>query len=255
MNDVSNNDLPTLEAYEAIIDLPVNSLNEEQKNTLSVYLIYTILMEKLPLEKINTYPNDIIERVNCILNNDSNSTYYIPLQNKLGDLLANLAIENSSNFSLEEFLKKDIHKPFPYECKYNESIPPNKAALGLIFPKSTFYCDVPNVILHEDVALRYFLKYDPDFERKLRYAADWHSKLMQEKKVIIIHFSSNVCGEAIYIPDEITEFQYNELKKINELLQKYNINGDTGYNVPLNILINDDEFQYMVIRCDENTKK
>ena len=105
------------------------------------------------------------------------------------------------------------------------------------------------------MALRYFLKYDPDFERKLRYAADWHSKLMQEKKVIIIHFLSNACGEAIYIPDEITEFQYNELKKINELLQKYNINGDTGYNVPLNILINDDEFQYMVIKCNENTKK
>lgn len=260
MNKISNNSSSVLEEYETIVDLPVDSLNEKQKNTLSVYLIYMILMEKLPREKINIYPNDIIERVNCILdhnedNYDIKNTYRTPLARELRDLLINLAIEDAPNFSLDEFLKMDTHKAFPYECKYNESIAPNKAAIGLIFPKSAFYCDVPIGYIHYVVVLRYFQKHDPDLAKKIKYTTDWHIKLMQEKKVIIIHFLPNACGEAIYIPDEITEFQYNELIKVNELLQKYNIIGETEYNVPLNILLDDEYFQDCVVKYNNSTRK
>ena len=255
MNKISNNSLSALSKYEAIINLPVESLNEKQKNTLSVYLLYMILTKKLPLEKISIYPNDIIERVTCILDYDINNNYRIPLVRELRDLLIDLAIEDAPNFSLDNFLKSNVYKGFPYECRYNKFIAPNKAALGLIFPEHTFYCNVPIDTIHFSVTIRLFQKSDPNLAHKLINSKSWQKTLMKEKNVIIIHFLPNACGEAIYIPEKITEFQYNELVKINELLQKYNIEGDTENRVPLNILLDDEEFQERIITNYNNPKK
>lgn len=255
MNKLPNNSPFTLSKYEEIINLPVESLNEKQKNTLSVYLIYMILTKKLPLEKINIYPNDIIERVTCVLDHDINNSYRIPLVKELHNLLIDLAIEDAPNFSLDNFLKSNVYKGFPYECRYNKFIAPNKAALGLIFPEHTFYCNFPIDTIHFSVAIRFFEKYDPNLVQKLINDKDWHNLLMKEKNVIIIHFLPNDCGEVIYIPEKITEFQYKELEKVNELLQKYNIEGDTEYSVPLNILIDDEEFQDRIITNNNNPKK
>ena len=215
--------------------------DEKVKEEVAVRLICSILYGVISQEELKQYPPDIINMVDTMLNNDVNSNIYDKILLPLTKSLTSIEINRSSSFSLEKFLAllDDTHM-YRYSCAVTDIY--DKAALGLIMPEDVFYCNVPLFSNHAEVTTQYYQMEDPSFP-DLRLKEGWHEYVMKEKKTIIIHFLPNEYGEAIYIPDEITEFQYNELLRINELLKYYNIESATNYkNMNLDEALNDEEF-------------
>lgn len=215
--------------------------DEKVKEEVAVRLICSILYGVTSQEELKQYPSDIINMVNTMLNNDIKSNIYDKILLPLTKSLVSIEINRSSIFSLEKFIAlPDDTRMYSYDCSITDMY--DKTALGLIMPESAFYCNVPPLSNHAWVTMQYYQMEDPSFP-DLRLKEGWHEYVMKEKKAIIIHFLLNEYGEAIYIPDEITEFQYNELLRINELLKYYNIESATNYkNMNLDEVLNDEEF-------------
>ena len=208
------------------------NLMEEEKDIIAASLAFHLLNEEINIEFINNFGIDIVNRVNIVINKDRSTKTYIRVNKLLEQIIRNKAIETSKDFSLEEFLKKeDIIESFKYKCEYNRK--GYKAALGLITPNQALYCDVP-IGNHAEMVSAYY-KDDPEYAYLNLQSIihpekpNWHEKVMEEKNAVIIHFMPNEFGAVIYIPNELTEFQYSELVKISETLIKNEVKPETNY--------------------------
>lgn len=187
---------------------------------LIAQLACEILLGKMTIEDLEKYNSSIKEEV---LN-----TLHLKNQ-KIGLLVNKILIQEeldkSDKFDLERFLDKP-----------DFSIGTHKAALGLIYDNHAFYCEVPFVSSHAHVATAYYRRKDPNYEELSVYGLlhpnngkEWQDKLMEEDHAIVIHFLPNEYGEAFFIPENITNYQKEELERINSLLQARNIATETNY--------------------------
>ena len=200
-----------------------NDINED-KFELVADLAFKILKEQIGINDIDNYPEEIKKEVINLLNNNSSFEYKTRLRVKI----CIDAIVDYKNFDLNEYVERDdSYYQFPFACPFNKKA--EKAALGYILPDNAIYCDVPIRNNHADVVTQIHRMIDPDYEDLRTYSVlhpenrDWHEKVMDEEKCIIIHFMSNNYGAVIYIPNEITPFQEQELNKINDILTENNI--------------------------------
>ncbi len=223
------------------------NLTEEEKDIIAASLAFHLLNEEINIEFINNFDIDIVNRVNIVINKDRSTKTYMRVNKLLEQIIRNKAIETSKDFSLEEFLKKqDYIESFKYKCEYNRK--EYKAALGLIMPNQALYCDVPTGN-HAEMLSAYY-KDDPEYAYLNLQCIihpekpDWHKKVMEEKNAVIIHFMPNKYGAVIYIPEKLTEFQYNELLKISEILIRNEVKAGTNYeDLTLDKALSDTSFR------------
>ena len=200
-----------------------NDINED-KVELVADLAFKILNGQIGINDIDNYSDDIKKEVVNLLNKNSSYKYKIRLREKI---CLNV-IMDYKNFDLSEFVERDDSSyQFPFTCPFNKKT--EKAALGYILQDNAIYCDVPIGNNHADVVTQIHRMINPDYENLNAYSAlhpevsDWHEKVMDEENCIIIHFLPNKYGTIIYIPNEITPFQEQELNKINDILTENNI--------------------------------
>jgi hypothetical protein len=208
-------------------------MDEEQLHLIA-NLAFNILKNNMKVEDLDKYDESIRTEVNNVLSNKVASENYNRVCYILQKLIEKEAIDRSSSFDLKEFFdRKDFDYQFPYECYFNRRT--HKAAIGLIFEDKAFYCDVPLYSNHGSMATQYFRLDDPNFEELSIYnllhpddPRDWQDVIMEEKKAIVIHFMPNEYGAAFFIPDNINEFQQEELTRINSLLESKKIVSETN---------------------------
>ena len=228
--------------------LNFNNISEDEIIEISASLAYHYMNGNISIDDLKKYSNSIVNIVNCIVNQDRTSNYFIKANSAMSQLLKDNALDSSSEFSLEEFLKKpDVNKPFKIDCSYNRSS--YKAALGYIMPNKAIYCDVVESN-HAAMVTAYHRRENPNFEDLGLWQffhpeqPDWHEEIMEKESAIIIHFMPNEFGEAIFIPKLLTEFQYNELLKINRILLQNGIKTETNYDgMDLDTALSDDSFK------------
>ena len=212
--------------------------DEKQLISKVVDLAYKVLYKIIPVEELDKEDAKIKLEVMNLLNDEADFKFSLAFDRKI----MNEKLLEGKNFDLMEFLNKpDYNYEFPYKCPYNKKS--GKAALGCINKNEAIYCEVPPHSNHADAITAIHKIVNPNYENLAVYhlkhkddpnGSDWHSKVMNEEGCIIIHFIPNEYGEALfYIPNEITDFQYQELLKINSMLSEKGIVSETNHNKTL----------------------
>ena len=226
-------------------------VDNETLDNIIVKFCYYVLVGELDLNELNNIDRNLVEKINLVLNydykNDNKNKDILKLKSKLDKLLRQIELSKSDNFSLDAFLNESDYNTFyKHKCSFNGN--GHKAAIALIFPDKSLYANVPIHSNHADMVTEYMRNDNPKYENLAVYhilnnGADWHDKIMVEEQAIIIHFLPNEFGEVVYIPDNISEYQYNELININNVLKQKGIEAETNYcEMLLNDAIEDPEF-------------
>lgn len=208
-------------------------------------IIYYFLQCEISIKELYDLPDDIKNGVYGIIYCTANHDFY-DIEEALNSLLTEIYIDEGNGFSVEEFFDKpDKYKRFKLECPYN--INKYKSALGYILPNQAFYCNVAED--HAITLTALIRRENPDFEDLDSWEnnhpeqPDWHNALMNNQQAIIIHFIPNEYPSVIYIPSKISKFQYDELSKLEQILQAHNITTTTNYKeLDLTDVLKDNEF-------------
>ncbi len=230
--------------------MKVTTISAEKLEELIANYIYRVLQCNISLDELHMVPEMIQKCVKSVINCDYNARFYLISSLALEKLLIDIAIDSHDSFSLEDFIRRpDFFKPFLLDCNYNRVTA--KSALGYILPDKAIYCNAPTN--HAAIVTAYNRRSDPNFEDLNLYhslhpeqpnESKWQDYIMFKQKAIIIHFMPVSWGTPIFIPDELTEFQYKELERINKVFLNHNATASTNYReMDLDTALKDEAFK------------